>query len=192
MATRDMHDISNNRYGSGRDALLKATIEIVGQQGLHGLTFRAVADLANVNNSLVSYHFGNKDSLLREAAHWAVSYAIRLSDFSELINQSDNFAESLVKFVESDPNLHLFQYEFILESRRRPELRREAETLYETYIDALEKVLLHHGHINCRSLARAVCAALDGLIFQQLTISDSKTIQKAICCIGELVKRDSA
>ncbi|MFV4889302.1 TetR family transcriptional regulator [Acinetobacter baumannii] len=66
------------------------------------LHFSAVADLANVNNSLVSYHFGNKDSLLREAAHWAVSYAIRLSDFSELINQSDN-PESLVKFVESDP-----------------------------------------------------------------------------------------
>lgn len=191
MANQDMHDISNNKYGSGREALLKATIEIVGQRGLHGLTFRAVAELANVNNSLVSYHFGNKDTLLREAVHWAVSYAIKLSDFSELINQSDSFAQTLINFVESDPNLHIFQYEFILESRRRPELRQEAAALYEAYIDALEKVLIQHNHIDSRSLARAVFAALDGLIFQQLTLGDSNTIPEAICSIGELLKGHS-
>ncbi|MCG2575116.1 TetR/AcrR family transcriptional regulator [Acinetobacter sp. ME22] len=188
MVKQGMQDVSNNKYGSGREALLKATIEVVGQRGLHGLTFRAVAELANVNNSLVSYHFGNKDTLLREAVHWAVSYAITLSDFSDLEKRSDNFAQNLVDFVKNDPNLHIFQYEFILESRRRPELKCEATALYEAYIDTLEKVLIQHGHANSRPLARAVFAALDGLIFQQLTLGDPNSIQQAIGCIGELLK----
>ncbi|MET0872683.1 MAG: hypothetical protein ABWX89_10160 [Paeniglutamicibacter terrestris] len=57
---------------------------------------------------------------------WATSRAIRLSDLSAAETIDGGFARSLVELVEREPHLQLFQYEFVLEARRRPDLRDEA------------------------------------------------------------------
>ncbi|GER22267.1 TetR family transcriptional regulator [Zafaria cholistanensis] len=177
-----------NRYGRGREALLAATIAVVAERGLHGLTFRAVAELAGVNNTLISHHFGTKDALLHEAVAWATARAIRLSDLSATETIDGDFARALVELVASEPQLQVFQYEFVLEARRRPDLREEAVALYEGYIEALEVALTRHGHTHARPLARAVFAALDGLVFQQLTVADPDVVQEAIERVGRLLE----
>lgn len=183
-----MKTTRNNKYGEGREALLAATVAVVAERGLHGLTFRAVSEVAQVNNTLISHHFGTKDALLHEAVAWATSRAIRLSDLSAAETIDGSFARTLVELVEREPHLQLFQYEFVLEARRRPDLRNEAVALYEGYIDALEHALANQGHVNTRPLARAVFAALDGLVLQQLTVADPVSVREAIECIGALLK----
>ena len=51
-------------YGGGRDLLVESTVQVVAERGLRGLTFRAVAERAGVNNSLVAHHFGTREALL--------------------------------------------------------------------------------------------------------------------------------
>lgn len=181
-----------NKYGEGREALLAATVEVVAENGLHGLTLRAVAERAGVTNTLVSHHFGTKDKLLHEAVAWATARAIRLSDLSATETIDGDFARALVELVASEPHLQVFQYEFVLESRRRPDLREEAVALYEGYIQALELALIQHGHINTRPLARAAFAALDGLVIQQLTVADPEAVRDAIECVGRLLQANLA
>lgn len=187
-----MKTTRNNKYGEGKEALLAATVAVVAERGLHGLTFRAVSEVARVNNTLISHHFGTKDALLHEAVAWATSRAIRLSDLSAAETIDGGFARTLVELVENEPHLQLFQYEFVLEARRRPDLRDEAVALYEGYIDALEQALANQGHVNTRPLARAVFAALDGLVFQQLTVADPESVREAIECIGTLLEANLA
>ncbi|GAA1632149.1 TetR/AcrR family transcriptional regulator [Georgenia ruanii] len=184
-----MTAVRSNRYGDGREALLAATVAVVAEKGLRGLTFRAVAERAGVNNTLISHHFGTKDSLLHAAVAWATARAIRLSDLSATETIDADFARTLVDLVAAEPHLQVFQYEFVLESRRRPELRDEAVSLYEGYVDALERALTRRGYSHPRPLARAVFAALDGLVLQQLTVADDDTVREAVERVGELLDR---
>jgi AcrR family transcriptional regulator len=181
-----------HKYGKGREALLAATVEIVAERGLHGLTFRAVAERASVTNTLISHHFGTKDALLHEAVEWATARAIRLSDLSATKTIDSDFAQTLVELVTSDPHLQAFQYEIVLESRRRPDLRQQAVALYEGYIQALEQALLQQGHTNTRPLARVIFAALDGLVIQLLTVADSNAVREAIEYVGRLLEANQS
>ncbi|MDN4610429.1 TetR/AcrR family transcriptional regulator [Arthrobacter burdickii] len=182
-----MASTRHNKYGKGREALLAATVSVVAARGLHGLTFRAVSEVAQVNNTLISHHFGTKEALLHEAVAWATTRAISLSELSAAEEIDESFAAALVDLITREPHLQLFQYEFVLESRRRPELREEAVTLYEGYISALERSLARKGHANTRPLARAVFAALDGLVLQQLTVADPDAVREAVICVGDLL-----
>jgi AcrR family transcriptional regulator len=51
--------------GGGREAILSATIDLVGRRGAAGTSVRAVAEAASVSPALVIHHFGSKDGLLR-------------------------------------------------------------------------------------------------------------------------------
>ncbi|AUI50422.1 TetR/AcrR family transcriptional regulator [Arthrobacter crystallopoietes] len=178
-----------HKYGDGRDALLAAVVAVVAEKGLRGLTYRAVADHAGVNNTLISHHFGSRSALLEAAMEWASARSIRLSDLSATEEVNAEFAQALVELVQSEPELQLFQYEMILESRRKPELRPAAVKLYDSYVESMQQALQKHGYQDTAPLARAIFAALDGLVLQQLTVSDPGTVREAIVRIGALLEK---
>jgi AcrR family transcriptional regulator len=178
-----------HKYGDGRDALLAAVVAVVAEKGLRGLTYRAVADHAGVNNTLISHHFGSRSALLEAAMEWASARSIRLSDLSATEEVDVGFAQALVELVQSEPELQLFQYEMILESRRKPELRPAAVKLYDSYVESMQQALQRHGYQDTGPLARAIFAALDGLVLQQLTVADTESVRDAIVRVGELLER---
>jgi AcrR family transcriptional regulator len=51
---------------STRERILDAALTILGRDGFHGLTTRAIADEVGINQALINYHFGTKDKLLLE------------------------------------------------------------------------------------------------------------------------------
>lgn len=179
----------NHRYGGGREALLEAVVHVVAEKGLRGLTYRAVAERAGVNNTLIAHHFGSRDALLVAAVEWATERSVQLSDLSGSLALDDDFAQALVDLVRSEPDLQVFQYEMILESRRRPELRPAVVRLYDTYIHSLESSLEAQGYAAPSSLARAVFGALDGLVIQELAMADpeSGVVREAIVRLGALL-----
>ncbi|MCG2620781.1 TetR family transcriptional regulator [Arthrobacter sp. I2-34] len=182
MATERAH-----KYGDGREALLAAVVQVVAEKGLRGLTYRAVAERAGVNNTLISHHFGSRDALLNAAMEWAAARSIRISDLSATEEIDADFAAALVDFVQAEPELQLFQYEMILESRRRPELRPAAVAFYEAYIGSMEDALRKHGYADTGPLARAVFAALDGLVLQLLTVAGPEAARDAMTRVGALL-----
>ena len=175
------------KYGAGREALIRAAIDVVAEEGLDGFSYRKVAQRAGVNNTLISHHFGSKDQLLEEATIWAVQRSQQLADLTLASAIDARLADLVTKMAVADPNLQVFQFSMILAARRSPELQRISGNLYESYIGLMQRVLAHAGYPDDRLAARAVFAALDGLVLQQLTVSTTDEIHAAIVRLGELL-----
>ncbi|WP_458778744.1 TetR/AcrR family transcriptional regulator [Arthrobacter sp. D3-16] len=158
-----------SKYGTGREALLRAAVAVVAAKGLRGLTYRSVAEAAGVNNTLVAHHFGSRDALIAAALDWAAEQSIASSRLSEAAELGGSFTESLLELLLAEPELQVFQYEMILEARRRPELAGAVSVLYDNYVNALADALRASGLTrNVQVVARTLFASLDGLVLQYL------------------------
>lgn len=158
-------------YGEGREALLRATVRVVAEKGLRGLTFRAVADEAGVNNTLIAHHFGSRDNLLAAALEWSLDRSLGAADLSEYATDATAFRAALVNNVLSEPDIEVFQFEMILESSRRPELQPAVQQLYHRYVGELAAGRALLGVPTSDALNLALFAALDGLMLQFLSRS---------------------
>ena len=174
-------------YGDGRDALLAAVIDVVGQKGLRGVTYRAVAARAGVNHTLVTHHFGSIEGLLAATMEWAVQRSIEETGLAGIADFDEGFADSLMATVSAEPELQLFQFEMLLESRRNPEIRSMVERLYENYMGTVEDALSQRGLDTGGEASLAIFAALDGLMLQFLTIGKPAKIREAVIQVGKLV-----
>lgn len=174
-------------YGAGRDALLNAAITVVAQRGLRYLTYRSVAAEAGVTHGLVAHHFGSRDALLMEALRHSVRRSIDVTSLIPDSGSPDDFVRGLADMVDSDPELHAFQYEVLLESRRSPEVREHAEELFAAYRAASRAGLARIG-IGDGPMADLVFAALDGLVFQQVTIGSSEVTEGAVDALRRLLR----
>ncbi len=168
--------------------MLEAAIAVVAESGLRGLTYRAVAERAGVNNSLVAHHFGSRDGLVEAALEHATE--LTLAAFAESADESRPLAEDLVtRLIGRDTALQVFQYELLLESRRTPSLRAAVVRQYDTYIDAWQQLLGRVGQDSGdRPLARAVAAAVDGLVLQQLLVAEPTDVAAAMTRLRELLE----
>lgn len=177
-----------HKYGTGRDALLRAVVTIVARKGLRGLTYRAVAAEAGVNNSLVAHHFGTRDALITEALEWSVARSIDVTRLIEFGTSEAEFREALLGAVSSDPDLQAFQFEMILESRRRPELVEPVRRLYESYTATLRESIRNMGLTEVdESQSRAIFAALDGLTLQYLAGLPRAEVEAAVSALWNLI-----
>jgi AcrR family transcriptional regulator len=181
-----MTDPSRLPYGHGRQAILDATIAVVAESGLRGLTYRAVAARAGVNNSLVAHHFGSRDGLVEAALEHATERTLAAFAAS---SGDRSLAEDLVdQLIGADAALQVFQYELLLESRRTPALRAAVVRQYDAYIDAWQDMLGRLGRDGGdRALARAVAAAVDGLLLQQLAVSAPADVTAAMRRLRDLI-----
>lgn len=151
-------------YGDGRQALLEAAVEIGAERGLRGLTLRAVAERAGVNNALIVRHFGGRDGLLEAALDWSSERSNADVDLGETRGDPAHFIDDLTNEVEQQPAHLVFQYEMILEAHRDPAHRPAVQRLYAAYFAALAPPSPDVDS----ALTRARFAAIDGLVIQRL------------------------
>ncbi|MFE9642847.1 TetR/AcrR family transcriptional regulator [Streptomyces sp. NPDC006365] len=168
-------------YGEGREALLNAAVRVVARGGLRKLTYRAVAQEAGTTHGLVVHHFGSRDALIEEALAHAIRTSLSTSALEPGTGKVADFSVGLSEMVTADPDIQAFQYELLLESRRRPELLPQIRALYDAYFDAtkreLSRILPHDaGH----PLTRLVFAALDGIVLHQLVFGEPETTDAAV------------
>jgi len=180
-------------YGEGREALLDAAVRVVARGGLRKLTYRAVAQEAGTTHGLVVHHFGSRDALIEEALAHAIRTSLDTSALEPGTGKAADFAAGVSEMVTTEPDKQAFQYELLLEARRRPELLPHLRTLYDEYFDATHRELsrmLPEGV--GRPLARLVFAALDGLVMHQLVFGGPGTTDAAIEELRTLLRRLSA
>jgi TetR/AcrR family transcriptional regulator, regulator of biofilm formation and stress response len=176
------------RHGEGREALLRATVRVVAREGLRGMTYRAVAEEAGVANTLVAHHFGSRDALLQAALEWAAEQSIGISLLEPATGHLEDFAAGLAEMVREEGDMQVFQYELALEARRRPELLPAVERMYGGYIEATRRELMRMGLDEPGDdLARAVFAALDGVVLQQTLFGDAAATERAVRRLRELL-----
>lgn len=93
--------------------IFEAAVQLFGKKGIEGVSVREIADHAQVNPSLISYHFGGKDGLIR-----AIIENIGKSD-QELI---ERILKKPQDFAEFKLRLRLFIEELVEVHQARPEL----------------------------------------------------------------------
>jgi AcrR family transcriptional regulator len=179
-------------YGDGRDALMAAVVNVVAEKGLRGVTYRSVAGRAGVNHTLITHHFGSIEGLLAATLEWAVQRSIDETGLARVADFDEQFADALLDSVSSEPELQLFQFEMLLEARRKPELRALLDRLYGNYISTVESALRARSLDTDEELSRAVFAALDGLMLQFLTFGDPSSIRAAVVQVGRLLERSAS
>ena len=159
-------------YGEGRRALLSAAVHVVATRGLRHLTYRSVAREAGVAHGLVAHHFGTRDALLEAALEFSLANSVSSISTDPGSGDLDALFAGVVEMVQDGPDDQAFQYELILEARRRPELRPHVEHVYATYRQALRTELEAAGVEADHGLVHLVFAAVDGLVFQQVCLDD--------------------
>lgn len=168
----------NGVYGAGREALLDAVIELVGREGLRSLSYRKVAEIAGVDNTLISHHFGSKTALLEAAMEYAAERTLDNTEFERIFRGT--VAENVIAEVRHFPERQSFQFEMVLASRGMPALRPAAERLYSAYINRMQGALSAAGYEADEAVARLVFASLDGLVFQRLTVATEEQMRLAL------------
>ena len=173
-----------SHYGTGRVALLDAAVRVVARGGLRKLTYRAVAEEAGVTHGLVVHHFGSRDALIENAVTHAIRTSLNSSPLDIGTGDPSDFGTGLADMVESGPETQAFQYELLLEARRRPELLTQLRSLYEEYFEATHRELsrMLPGPVS-RGTSRLVFAALEGLVLHQLVFGEREVTEEAL---GEL------
>lgn len=176
-------------YGEGREALLNAAVRVVARGGLRKLTYRAVAQEAGTTHGLVVHHFGSRDALIEAALTHAIRTSLSTSALEPGTGEVADFSAGLSEMVTADPDIQAFQYELLLESRRRPELLPQIRALYEDYFDAtgreLSRILPEGAG---RALNRLVFAALDGLVLHQLVFGEPEVTDGAVEELHRLIR----
>ena len=168
-----------NRGDQDLDLVL-ATVSVIARDGLRALTIRSVAAESGVPEGVVLRGFASTDTLVDAALRYALDKSA--SVFADLADGAslDNFVEHLTELVARDPDLQVFQYELMLESRRTPRLDPHVKLLYATYIEATSQALTRLGITADEDLTLLVYSAIEGFIMHQLVAKDRPATERAI------------
>lgn len=175
-------------HGGGRDSLIRATIEVVGDQGLAKASVRTIAERAGVNSALIAHHFGSRGALIDAAAKWAFEETQRTVNVSIQFALDETGRSRFLKLIQETATIQAFQFEMLLAARRQPGMFDVIDQLYEFYIDSMQSSLRDCGFPHDRALARLVFAALDGLVLQQLSRMNLDEIRASLKRFGEVLR----
>jgi DNA-binding transcriptional regulator YbjK len=161
-----------------RDAILRATLALIGEHGAGAVTHRAVAERAGLPLSATTYWFASKDELLQEAFLLAAREEVErvervVLDLAprelEVSEWAAAVAAALAADLEADPTRHIAFVELVLEGTRRPWLREEVDRWEAAYLRLAELGLRATGSPEPETDARLVVGAITGLMIGQLS-----------------------
>lgn len=120
-----------------RTEIIAATLRVVEQRGVAGVTHRTVAADADVPASSVNYHFATLDDLLVAALSTAVDEYVQQLD--DIVNADDDRLGGLAQLIAdagtSGRGRALAERELTLVASRRPALRPAAARWREVVAD---------------------------------------------------------
>jgi DNA-binding transcriptional regulator YbjK len=163
-----------------RNAIVAATVRLIGRGGAALVTHRAVAAEAGVSLSSTTYHFASKDAIvdaaLRSVAEREVqrlaAAAAQLHDRGDVPEVVDATLDWLAAQLAEDDELVRAGYHLQLETARRPQLAA-AHLAWARAVQRLaEEVLRAAGSPSPGLDARLLAAAIDGLRLEQLTLPE--------------------
>ncbi|MGH3415303.1 MAG: TetR family transcriptional regulator [Actinocrinis sp.] len=180
-----------------RQALLDAAAALIAETGWCAVTTRAIAARAAVPHGAVSYHFGGKDELLREAALTATRAALAAP--LALAAQAGSVAELLSGTFAwygggglSDPAVAQL-LETAREAARDPALRAPIAAELGDYRKTLADLVRRDQRrgalvatVPADGVAAALAALLDGLILHLVLDPDLDTRPAAAAVLGLL------
>ena len=167
------HDAAPPRGAARRDAILRAAVELIGEQGPDALTHRAVAERAGVPLSATTYWFSSKEEIFRDAVAFAAGEEVdRLErlvlDLATRHLTPKAWARQLSAALLSDairnPAQPVAMFEFVLQASREPALRDEVARWETAHLRLAEAGLRAVGSADPKTDAHIVVAVVSGLM----------------------------
>ena len=158
-----------------REALLRATIELLGETGAKSVTHRAVAERAGLALASTTYYFESVHQLIEEALKLHV--AERVAELQGLAAvalgakgaSATDIAERLAEVLASAPTpILVAQYQMYLEAGRNPALQPAVAEALSAFEGLAAEVLAALGAREPEPTAEAVVALLDGFALHRL------------------------
>jgi DNA-binding transcriptional regulator YbjK len=160
-----------------REAILRATLAIIGARGPDAVTHRAVAERAGLPLAATTYWFASKNDLLQETLLLAAREEVERIERVvlelaprelEVLEWARAVSAVLAEDLESDPARHIAFTELVLEGTRRPWLRAEVARWHEAQLALAELGLRAARAADPRGDAPLVVATIMGLMLRQL------------------------
>ncbi len=164
---------ANYHHGNLREALLAASVDIIHNKGIQGLSLRNLAEVVGVSRTAPYHHFKDKDALLAAVAEQGF---IEMNDFFTKVIQNPEiplmqklkqFFTDYVQFAVAHPT----QYELMFgrdmwQAQSHDAFQRTAKDCFRQYVQLFElykeEGLLEEGE-NPLRLAQIMWATLHGL-----------------------------
>ena len=154
------------------EAILDATVELVGQHGFAGLSLRDVASRAGVAYGLIYRHFGTKTQLVLQARHQA-----RTKIFGSLTGPGDNRpptdpAYAVVSALLDQPELSRFMARMLCDAGADPEFQTTAADALWSFVDARTKATIYPPGADPKATFAARVALVMGWLLLEQTLFD--------------------
>lgn len=157
-----------------RRQLITATVELIAEKGIEGITHRSVAGRADMPLSTTSYFFGSMDELIGAAiTEIADTIVARLDALTDELSKGElslaEFADAVIGVATSAHRREVIvQFEAYLASDRRPELRDAVHKIMTGFEEATAKALSTAGVDDAPTLARQIVAVVDGFALHKI------------------------
>ncbi|MER7928686.1 TetR/AcrR family transcriptional regulator [Streptomyces sp. NPDC096057] len=127
MAPADARRPVGHHHGDLRNALLQASLELVGERGPHGFTLAEASRRAGVSVAAPYKHFADRDTLLAELATRGYReqrncFAAAMNASEDPVEQLASFAAAYVRFAAEEPALFDVTFNAGLDKSRFAEL----------------------------------------------------------------------
>lgn len=174
---------------SKRELVADAALTVLAEQGSRGLTHRAVDQAAALPAGSTSNYFRTRSALLEAALARHIELDLPPAELVEQVNDASLdrdgvrglFMAALGRVVDPTARpLIAARYELMLESTRRPELRRQYARARERVIDLAAMTLRAGGCRSPREHGLEIVTLMDGIALDQLLATESALDAAAI------------
>lgn len=172
--------VLSSRSEPTRRSLVEAAIGQLADEGMRGLTHRKVEQRAGAAQGSVKYHFGSLDGLISAVLdHMVAQQIVDVVSFppeDQAVvatgrvprHVRDRLAASAAH-LWSQADLNRARLELYLHASRRPELQAVIARAREHFVTAVAAALPVDDPAVAESGARLLCAAMDGLMLDELS-----------------------
>jgi DNA-binding transcriptional regulator YbjK len=166
--------VNTKRQNPRRREILEATLRVIGELGVNGVTHRAVAQEGGVSLASTTYYFDSKSALVEEALDLMIVRSTecvrehtacdgKISQ-GELIDRIVAFAEAQI----NDPDAYLTaQYELMLEAGRAEYLRPLARRWTIAYMDGFSHLVESADLPRPKQAAEVITKFVEGALLDQ-------------------------
>lgn len=168
-----------------RERILGATLSVIARSGIGAVTHRSVAEEAGVPLGSLTYWFGTKDDLLREALRrFVAEEAERLKGIADLLGADADpadVAERYATVLETNNGPEqIAQFELYLEAARNPALRDIAQESFRAYEEVAVAALRAAGVEDAERVAPLFVSLADGLGMRRMAAGASPPLDEML------------
>ena len=159
---------------SRREAILAATIRLLGQHGPAGVTHRAVASEADVPLAATTYYFASKDELMAEALRRLAAEEVqRLEAARDALGDlaPAAVAQAIAGVLGAQFGAGrdaLAKFEVYLQGARGDELQADARATIAAFRGLAEDLLTGWGVADAKAAAAVLVGGIDGLLLHAI------------------------